>query len=438
QQNPVVNNIAMSGAGWYYVTVTDGSGCSGVDSVQVVVNAVPVVAVWSNSPVCEGDTLILMSQPNGMSSYSWMGPNGFTSVQQDPVVSNVTLSGAGWYYVTVTDGSGCSGVDSVQVVVSANPVVMVWSNSPVCEGDTLNLFSQPNGMNSYSWVGPNGYISTQQNPVISNVSMGNGGTYTVTVVDGNGCEGTGVVDVVISSPPMASISGDLEICEGESTVLTAGGGSPYEWLHNGSNSQSVVVSPVQTTSYSVVVGSGSCSDTAVVTVVVNSNPQADAWPDTVIVLGQSVTLNAAGGVNYEWSPATGLSCVVCGNPEARPEETTDYCVEVTDGKGCRDTACVRVVVELKCGEVYVPNVFSPNGDGRNDELRVYGNCIETLEFALYDRWGEKVFETRDPKQTWDGVYRGKAMNGAVFHYRLRATLKDGSVVEQKGTVTVVR
>ncbi|MEM4326260.1 MAG: SBBP repeat-containing protein, partial [Candidatus Pacearchaeota archaeon] len=232
--------------GIFNYTITVIVGCINVTATGlIIVNQSPSINVIPANPdICMGDSILLVAE--GATNYIWSPSIGLSATNQDSVIAFPSTNAT--YTVIGIDSNNCSDSVNVFIVVHNPPQVQAYSNSPVCEGDTLNLFSQPNGMNSYSWSGPNGYISTQQNPVISNVSMGSGGTYTVTVVDGNGCEGMGVVNVVISSPPTASISGDLEICEGESTVLTAGGGGPYEWLHNGSNSQSVVVSPVQTTS----------------------------------------------------------------------------------------------------------------------------------------------------------------------------------------------
>jgi gliding motility-associated-like protein len=112
-------------------------------------------------------------------------------------------------------------------------------------------------------------------------------------------------------------------------------------------------------------------------------------------------------------------------------------VEVSNG-GCTDSACVTVTVDLSCGELFVPNAFSPNNDNQNDELKVLGRCISEIYFAVYDRWGEKVFETTSQNVGWDGTYRGKVMNSAVFVYYLDATLVTGEQIIKKGNISLVR
>ncbi|HRH39749.1 MAG TPA: gliding motility-associated C-terminal domain-containing protein, partial [Flavobacteriales bacterium] len=160
--------------------------------------------------------------------------------------------------------------------------------------------------------------------------------------------------------------------------------------------------------------------------------------DTVLTGGESTTLFASGGGTYVWSPATGLSCTNCQSPTASPTDTTVYCVVVTDVNQCTDTACVRILVEAPCGEVFVPTAFSPDASGKNDRQCVYGDCISSMAFAIYDRWGKEVFSSTDPKVCWDGTFNGKAVNPAVFVYRLTATLTNGESVERSGNITLLR
>ncbi len=98
---------------------------------------------------------------------------------------------------------------------------------------------------------------------------------------------------------------------------------------------------------------------------------------------------------------------------------------------------VIIIVNIPCGELFVPTAFSPNNDGANDELYVYGNCITSLEFAIFDRWGEKVFETNDKAIGWDGKYKGKDMNAGSFAYYVTATV-NGEIIRKKGAIALVR
>jgi gliding motility-associated-like protein len=154
-----------------------------------------------------------------------------------------------------------------------------------------------------------------------------------------------------------------------------------------------------------------------------------------------VQLDASGNaITWSWSPPNDLSCSDCPNPIAYPQSTTIYTVTGTDAEGCVGTAEITITVDPICGDVYVPTVFSPNGNGytANNMICVYGNCIATFNYAIFNRWGEKVFETSDQSICWDGTFKGKDMNSGVFAYKLTATLQNGQSIEESGNLTLIR
>ena len=228
---------------------------------------------------------------------------------------------------------------------------------------------------------------------------------------------------------------------GTATATPSGGTAPYTHSWN--------TSPIQTTqtatglatgNYTVTVtDANSCTQTQTVIVTQTSNLTAlITATSNSLTIGESTQLIATGGDTYSWSPINGLSCTTCANPTATPTATTDYCVFVTDANGCTDSACITISVEIACGEVFVPEAFSPNNDLANDLECVFGNCIQDFYFAIYDRWGETVFETTDQKNCWNGTYKGKSMNTAVFVYYLKATLLTGEQINKKGNITLIR
>jgi gliding motility-associated-like protein len=159
-----------------------------------------------------------------------------------------------------------------------------------------------------------------------------------------------------------------------------------------------------------------------------------------IIQGESISLIASGASSYIWSPSVSLSCEDCTNPIASPTTTTTYTVTGTDISGCIGTAEVTIFVTTICGEVFVPSVFSPNGLGptENNTLCVIGNCIAELNYSIYNRWGERVFETTDLNICWDGYHKDKPLNTGVYAYKLIATLFDGTNIEESGNLTLVR
>ena len=167
-------------------------------------------------------------------------------------------------------------------------------------------------------------------------------------------------------------------------------------------------------------------------VTVNPLPVASAGTDETILLGSSITLTASGGGTYSWSNGETTNPITVS-----PIVTTDYCVTVMDVNSCSDSECVRITVEIPCGNLFIPQAFSPNGDNENDVLSVYGDCITYIEFVIFDRWGEKIFETTDPAIGWDGTYKGKKLDSAVFVYYLKAVIK-GESVSKHGNITLMK
>ncbi len=173
-------------------------------------------------------------------------------------------------------------------------------------------------------------------------------------------------------------------------------------------------------------------------------PTVSISNDTTINAGGIAVLSAGGGATYSWQPATGLTCTNCASPTATPSVTTTYTVTVTGQNGCPQTAEVTISVLTRpdrCSdgsEIFVANAFSPNGDGHNDRIAVQGNNMRSVYWAIYDRWGEKVFETEDVSMGWDGTFRGKDMTTAVFVYYLNYTCSDGNSYTRKGNISLLR
>ena len=165
----------------------------------------------------------------------------------------------------------------------------------------------------------------------------------------------------------------------------------------------------------------------------------DLGNDTTIFAGESIVLNGAGGSSYSWTPSDGLSCDNCPNPIASPLETTTYTV-IADSAGCLSVDEITVTVEIS-GDVFVPNLFSPNNDGVNDVLQLYGYSIDEIDFRIYDRWGELIYQNNDPNFSswhWDGTFKGVELNSAVFVYTVEVTYMDGREQIQHGNITLVR
>jgi PKD repeat protein len=228
-QNP---SYQYTNAGTYTVSLTVTNTCGSDTETKtgyITVNPLPVATAANNGPVCEGATLTLTGGPDGMASYSWTGPNGFTSSSQSPTVSaSATLAMDGIYTLTVTNSNGCQDTESTDVTVNALPVATASNNGPVCEGATLTLTGGPDGMASYSWTGPDGFSSSSQSPTVSaSATLAMDGIYTLTVTNSNNCTDTETTDVTVNALPIVEAGPALSFCADAASIsLTGTGESP--------------------------------------------------------------------------------------------------------------------------------------------------------------------------------------------------------------------
>ena len=139
---------------------------------------------------------------------------------------------------------------------------------------------------------------------------------------------------------------------------------------------------------------------------------------------------------YDWSPGSFLTCDDCSNPIASPEDTTQYCVTVTDKNGCINTKCIDIAVT--CNDVFIPSLFSPNGDQINDYFVIEGSCITKFNLRIFNRWGENVFQSQDQKHSWDGTFKGDPLNSGVFAYVFEYTDNTNTSHKVSGNITLIK
>ena len=241
-----------------------------------------------------------------------------------------------------------------------------------------------------------------------------------------------VIGVITSTATSCSINNGTA-----NATIVNGSGFPYTYSWSPAGGNDSIATGLAAGTYTLTVTDpDGCISTQTAQITYQATPAISVSANASVHPGDSTQLFASGGASYSWSPPTGLSCTTCPDPFASPFQTTDYCVTVTDTNNCSATACLRV--EVSDCPVYIPNAFSPNGDGQNDFECVRSRCLKTLHFFIYDRWGNKVFESYDPASCWDGTFRGKALETAVFTYTMDGVLSSGSEVRQSGNITLVR
>ncbi|MFM7729250.1 MAG: gliding motility-associated C-terminal domain-containing protein, partial [Flavobacteriales bacterium] len=249
------------------------------------------------------------------------------------------------------------------------------------------------------------------------------------------------------------VEADFTICAGEQVTIDVENPNPlltYSWtpeepILSGQNTASIVVlidEPTLFTVHSTSAEGCTASDSVMVswsglnptTVVATTN-------QFVIASGENALLSAQpAGYTYQWTPAESLNNPALQTPLASPEQTTIYTVTVSDSQcSASDTVEVRVL-NLVCGppNIFIPNTFTPNADRDNEKLYVRGLNLSKIHLAIYNRWGQVVFETNSQNEGWDGTFKDMKVDPDVFVYYLEATCEGGEEYFEKGNVTVIR
>ncbi len=336
----------------YVVTGTGTNGCKAADTVNVKVNALPVVSILPVADICAGDSVKL--EGKGAMSYIWTPSAGLscTTCPDPKAAPAITAT----YLVAGTDANGCKNTASTQVVVKPLPVVTATAaRDLICGSDTTQLTAT--GAQSYSWSPIPGLSCINCASPVATVSAAT--TYFV-IGTTNGCTDTAQVMVDLRSAPVVNAGPDVAYCTGYSDSLSATGALTYTWSPAAGLSCTTCDNPaVNTTKTTVYTLTGTdeygCTNTDNVTVTVHDLPNVNAGEDKNVCEGSTVQLLATGAANYLWSPADGLSCVNCPNPLATTTSETIFSVKGTDANGCVNTDDVKVTVILK-----KPVSFSPD------------------------------------------------------------------------------
>jgi gliding motility-associated-like protein/uncharacterized repeat protein (TIGR01451 family) len=314
-------NVTPSVATTYTVTVSNAAGCTGTDAVQVTIAPALTVSAGADQSVCLGQAATLVA--TGGTSYLWSTGATTASI-------NVTPSVATTYTVTVSNAAGCTGTDAVQVTIAPALTVSAGADQSVCLGQAATLVAT--GGTSYLW-------STGATTASINVTPSVATTYTVTVSNAAGCTGTDAVQVTITPGLTANAGVDQTVCAGQASSLTATGGTLFTWS-TGATTATISITPAATTTYTVTVSNAAgCTGTDAVTVTVTPATLANAGADVTVCPGQSTTLTATGGTIYLWSNA-----VANAVNTVTPATTTTYTVTVSAGGGCTATDQVTVTI----------------------------------------------------------------------------------------------
>ncbi len=319
-QNPIINSTVPANAGVYSCIVIKLGCLSAPSTTTVILNPIPIAPTpTTNAPICQGVTLNLIAAPIANASYSWTGPNGFSSVLQNPFINNTIVANAGNYSLTI-NVNGCNSLPlTTNVIIYPTPNAIASSNSPTCNGQSVQLFASTFAGGSYSWTGPAGFTSTQQNPIIPISSAINAGTFTLTAT-ANGCLGNpSSTNVIVNPIPTAPvISTNAPLCSGQILNLTAQnvGGGTFHWTGpNNFNSflQNPVIANVPFANSGIynatVTVLGCTSLPATTNAVINLSPPATPVNNGPLCDGQTLNLTTQpiAGSTYSWTGPNGYT-----------------------------------------------------------------------------------------------------------------------------------
>lgn len=443
------------GNGTYSVILTaiNNFGCK--DSVTKTLSVFNfTTGIVSKDTICRGFTSLLNA--SGGTSYTW---SPASQVSNPFIASPVTTPSATTIYsVSIENNSPgytCSKTLTTSIVAHPKITTAFTYSIGACSNDVQFTDASFNNPVSWTWDFGDSNSSTAQSPLyFYNVS----GTYTASLISTNnfGCKDTSSQVLILPAFTPISVNGTLVKCELDTVQLTATGGVMYSWQPSQTLSNSTIFNPLafpsSTTIYTVTVstlkGLDTCKSQLTTTVSIlpfSYNTSLITVNPSTLTLGQSanVTLNGL-PVNSTITVVPDAQVALTGNNTfvVTPSKSGEYTIYATDANNCKHalkTIYVEVITNV-CNEgvVYLPTGFTPNSDGANDILYIRSNFITDVYLTIYDRWGEKLFETNDVKKGWDGTYKGKQLDQGVYGYYMTFTCNNGEQSFKKGNITLMK
>ncbi|MGB1316335.1 MAG: gliding motility-associated C-terminal domain-containing protein, partial [Chitinophagales bacterium] len=453
--NPFTTPVLTATATSFWFREVFANGCmSPVAEVIVYTNLGIAPTVSSNSPVCVGEELIINGQA-GFVSYTWVGPNGFSSNDEDVIIDEASLLNDGIYTLEATSVNGCvSNTASITIVINTLPTISTPLQTvySYCEESDIAIDIVLDVDQSGTWTGPNGFSSNTEDINIANCNENlHEGVYTLELTNTvTGCKSDPNYSTNISidqRPEIVSITGgNIDICPGESFTLEASyqANVTYNWEgpdNYTSTANPIIItnaSPQNTGLYFVYSTQGSCTSDTVSTElgIYPDVPIAITSDSLVYVESDIITLTASGGIAYQWVPTAYLD-----DPSNAVVNIVDapfgpYTFEVygIDLNTCLDSATIDLVIKPRT-ILEVNDVISPNGDGMNDSWNLgFVKNAKDLQIKVFDRGGMQVFDAVGTyNNNWKGTLNGVDLPAGAYFYYIKANGK-----EYKGGLTIIR
>ncbi len=425
-----------------FVTANDDNGCYSTDTVNITVDISTVIDLGEDLNICPEEEISFNLQ--GFDSISW-NINGEIINCLNECEINLKPDSNTTVFVIANDVNGCYSTDTVNIEVYDNSDILDLGNdTTMCVTGIINL-NAGSGFESYRWNdGSTDSIFTVWNP----------GKYWVEVIDRCGNIQFDSIEIRIDSSTIIDLGDDISICLGESVEFDMNGFHNYQWtpkeIFDCNDCGKVSIKPKEDVEIIVTANDKKgCYTSDTIKIFVYDEKHIRLPNDTTINLGDKILIIPEfvdnESYSYNWSPDEGLSCFDCYSPVAFPLKTTKYTLELTDENGC--TFSDEIEIRIKKNIIIdIPNVFTPNGDGKNDIFYIKGTSKgikEVNTFKVFDRWGELVYEDshffiNDPVNGWDGRFKGQRVNPGVYVYLVIVELIDNSQVKYSGDITVIR
>lgn len=433
---------------------TSLKGC--VDTVAlpntITILEAPEITISGDTAACVPTSLPFKGVVNkGNASeitWQWNLSNGQSSVQNG---FSTTFSSAGLYPVVAiaTAKNGCKDTARLSVNIHPLPATNAGNNVSICKGSSVQLIAT--GASTYVWDKASSLSCTDCASPIAKPS--DSVVYTVTGFTDFGCSKKDSILVNVHQPFVLTVGKGDTVCAGTPVHLVAGGADIYSWSPatnvEQSNSGSTIATPQTSTRYHLVAKDRfNCfTDTASVFIKVWPIPTVKVGADRSLVVGEAIqlqTTSSADVSSWQWNNAGTLSCSTCPVTLAKPRQTTTYTVKVKNEGGCTAQDDVTISVICNYGNLFIPNTFSPNGDGVNDKFFPGGKGINSIKLLrVFNRWGQIVFErsnfsANDEASGWDGTFKGQALSPDVYIYSCDVVCQNNEVLNFKGDVTLLR
>lgn len=448
------HTYAATGSYPVQLVVTGLSGCRDTltTTFAVKVNDVPSAAINALDSACTGLSNSFRATTQAVDSISfvsWRLNNGASATGP---LFRYNFAEEGIYTLRLVAGTvnGCYDTVVRTIAVGTTPEVRLSPGQQLCEGTGTRLRAA--GATRFVWSPAAGLSCSDCATPLASPTITT--TYLVTGITDAGCTDTASVMITVIPKLNLTISANDSICIGQSSQLQAGGALNYRWSPaaglSSTNVANPLATPTVTTTYRVIGDDGmNCfSDTAFVTVAIGQYPVISLGPDVTLATGTlhplASTVEHGPIRTWAWSPATDLSCANCPLPSAFIRKDISYTVRGTTAYGCSDTDTISIKVFCESSQVFVPNAFTPDGDGVNDVLMVRGKGIAMVKtFRVFNRWGEVVFEKssfrpNDPAFGWNGRVRGILGGPEVYLYTAEVVCENGATYTYKGNVSLLK